>query len=150
MLLPEALMETLITHTPSKDLPPTGEPPAGLRACSGAASTWPSAASTISPGRQKAQNFLCTCSLPSPAQEGQSGAARRGPDVLLTKALHTGPNADPGTSDIPSKPNFSVYRFPMTDRLDLPCTFDMGEGWLKTLRTAQRHFFVLLVILLVW
>lgn len=32
----------------------------------------------------------------------------------------------------------------MIDGLDFTCTFDVCEGWLETLRTAQHHFFVLL------
>ena len=95
---------------------------------------------------------LCTHSLPSPAQEGQSRAARRAPDASLTDALHAerGLNVDPSAPAVPSIPNFSVYRFPVADGQDFSCTFDMGEGWLETIVAAQSDFLILFVIPTDW
>lgn len=72
------------------------------------------------------------------------------PDGSLTDALHAGLNADPATSAVPHKPSVCVHRLPVTDGLDCPHTFNMGEGCLEALRAAQRHFLVVLIIVLVW
>lgn len=80
---------------------------------------------------------------------GQSWVVRRPPDASLTNALHLGLNVDPVTYAVPFTPK-SVCRNPVAVGPDLDQTFDFGEGWLETNRASQHHFFILLVISLVW